>query len=714
MARPVSFQPLDDGGYHFDMGDGGAPLYAAGPEADQMAASLVPSQPMGINPDVARAATGMPQPADAGAERTKLSADEEKKFQAWAKQKAIKDVDAPLSFYDYRGAYKAQAQRGGDQHWTDEFKQHGHPSFSVESNYSKDRGDGGSWVGDTYVPGDAAESGKYGGAGDFDPTDRRTAGLDDAISGALAQGRPPSAIPGGTYGPISSGGPVAPTSAADAARAAQSAPIVAALGAGDGPNVMSSGTKDPRVAAAQAAKMNVAAGFAPGGARRAGAPPPPGAAPLASAAPPPAATGYRQGGFIPASKMIEGPAPIDDDTALGLKRGVTNEMTANTDAGAAGAEQAQKDFDIRQGYQDQLKRLDLNEGIRERIRQDEIEARVKEADATAQAAKNGQIDPGHLWQNTSKPMAAIAMALGGLASGALGTGRNEMQSHFDKMIDDDIHAQEKQLQGKQLDAQSAINMLGQQRQLHGDERSAFLGTKAAKIQSLMGDLDAAAEQYKGTQAEINARKANAGLLVSYNETMAKLQQATTEKVSFKYQPGGPTGPAAATQPIAKDDERFLSLPDGTTIHASSKAQAEEWGQILPAADRVERNVDEATQLLAAPGFQDAERAKLAINQAVNSMAPLVTGGKRSTAMGELETVLETLKTGGTVSSDVSHRTRRALELLKDEAIEARNRIYNSGKRYTDEIIDPKTGTFVHAERPREAHREKLELKQVGD
>lgn len=39
------------------------------------------------------------------------------------------------------------------QHWPDTFKQHGHPTFSVESQYSKGPNDGGRWNGDVYVPG---------------------------------------------------------------------------------------------------------------------------------------------------------------------------------------------------------------------------------------------------------------------------------------------------------------------------------------------------------------------------------------------------------------------------------------------------------------------------------------------------------------------------------------------------------------------------------
>ena len=93
-------------------------------------------------------------------ERTWLTPDEERVFWAWAAANGIGDVDAPESRYDYRGYWKQIASKGGDAtkvyddgvHFTDQFKQHGHPSFSVESQYSEGPWDGGRWIGESYVP----------------------------------------------------------------------------------------------------------------------------------------------------------------------------------------------------------------------------------------------------------------------------------------------------------------------------------------------------------------------------------------------------------------------------------------------------------------------------------------------------------------------------------------------------------------------------------
>jgi hypothetical protein len=93
-------------------------------------------------------------------DRTALLPAEEQAFRAWAATNQITDVDAPESRYDYRGYWKDVAAKGGDQtkdyadgpHFPDTFKQPGHPTFSVESQYSAGPFDGGRWLGEAFVP----------------------------------------------------------------------------------------------------------------------------------------------------------------------------------------------------------------------------------------------------------------------------------------------------------------------------------------------------------------------------------------------------------------------------------------------------------------------------------------------------------------------------------------------------------------------------------
>lgn len=87
-------------------------------------------------------------------ETTRLTPAEEAAFQAWARANDIRDVDHAQSRYDYRGYWKQIASKGGEAtrvyddglHFTDQFKQHGHETFSRESQYSAGPYDGGRWV----------------------------------------------------------------------------------------------------------------------------------------------------------------------------------------------------------------------------------------------------------------------------------------------------------------------------------------------------------------------------------------------------------------------------------------------------------------------------------------------------------------------------------------------------------------------------------------
>lgn len=107
--------------------------------------------PEGVNPS---GTLIEPDPAlQQKAETTKLTPLEEVLFKNWAVANGIKDVDEPNNFYDYRGFFKHTNGQvhppGSSEHFPDTFKQHGHPTFSHDSKYSKGPLDGGMYAGDT-------------------------------------------------------------------------------------------------------------------------------------------------------------------------------------------------------------------------------------------------------------------------------------------------------------------------------------------------------------------------------------------------------------------------------------------------------------------------------------------------------------------------------------------------------------------------------------
>lgn len=81
---------------------------------------------------------------------TALSPREESEFRAWKAKYAPHDSGDD---YDLRGAFKAGVKPSArNGHWPDTFKKPNHETFSVESQYAKDRPDlAGHWEGDVYV-----------------------------------------------------------------------------------------------------------------------------------------------------------------------------------------------------------------------------------------------------------------------------------------------------------------------------------------------------------------------------------------------------------------------------------------------------------------------------------------------------------------------------------------------------------------------------------
>src|SRR5262245_27523265 len=87
-------------------------------------------------------------------ERTPLTPEQETQFQQWIQSNHITDLDKPDSYYDYRDYWKKHGNtpmRFKVDHFPDTYKQHRHPTFSMESKYSREPNDGGRWIGDTFV-----------------------------------------------------------------------------------------------------------------------------------------------------------------------------------------------------------------------------------------------------------------------------------------------------------------------------------------------------------------------------------------------------------------------------------------------------------------------------------------------------------------------------------------------------------------------------------
>lgn len=167
-GNPIALAPLNVTAPRVDPNDNYASLYAAmgaapAPPAPEPAATAL-GRRMGESAQVMRR-RGARVPRVSAAtlprsETTHLSEGDEQRFREWARGAGVQDVDNPQSFYDYRGYWRDIASRGLDPremhddglHFPDTYKQHGHPTFSVESRYSAGPDDGGRWDGEAYIP----------------------------------------------------------------------------------------------------------------------------------------------------------------------------------------------------------------------------------------------------------------------------------------------------------------------------------------------------------------------------------------------------------------------------------------------------------------------------------------------------------------------------------------------------------------------------------
>lgn len=80
-------------------------------------------------------------------EVTSLSPLEEALFRKWATSNKVTDIDNPDAHYDYRGFFKSGTAHSQGNHFPDTWKQHGHPTFSDESQYATPLDpQGGMWI----------------------------------------------------------------------------------------------------------------------------------------------------------------------------------------------------------------------------------------------------------------------------------------------------------------------------------------------------------------------------------------------------------------------------------------------------------------------------------------------------------------------------------------------------------------------------------------
>lgn len=428
--------------------------------------------------------------------------------------------------------------------------------------------------------------------------DMRTASLDDAIQGALAQGRVPGPIAPARRPvnislsdvPITAGPEPTPSRerhtqaeyaqmAADKSRALRQAGAIGGnaadlIGASLDPNNYR--PQFQGAAPASAAPTAQGAPKAAGGAIFAS----PQASRPASALPPGAYV-VREGRFIPHSRTIQSATPVSDETDLNERRAITGQMDTNAAIGEHQAAAEQGRVDIMTDTAGGLQALQDKAATAEAARAERMQAAMDKYGQMQRALQDEQIDPKRLFRNqtdSEKFTNSLLLALGSFGSTLAGSENTGMKL-FMKRIDDDVAAQNKNLENKQQGVANQRGMVAMMREQYGDERAAEAAAKMAYLDMAKQRVDAWAASNGSQAAKDRAAEANAALLTKWNENKAQLERSGTVQTAEAYQPAGVYG-AGGKKPNEADVK-----------HLDTELRKEKIPQAYAALDDLEKAID---------------------------------------------------------------------------------------------------------------------------
>lgn len=461
-------------------------------------------------------------------ERTPLNPRQEQQFRAWAKAGGIKDVDHPDSHYDYRGAFLSGVKAGPDAHWPDTFKQHGHPTFSEESRYSSGPGDGGTWNGDTFVPGQDKQMNEPGSA-DLAPAPARTMEYTDR-GGKISDGTLQPVNSAGLLGEqLSSQAPVeqlvsqdpgtsrAPAEVPQAPRIPIPAPGQGkALYMGNNPYSSTNRTQDqvqadfdkvlkkpslgekPEVTALKALPTQDV--VVPGNETSSDA------APVSSGEDAPNDGPDFKLRSLPTQHIAAADSQNKSDKTVGMyNKAFDATDQANTDINARAQAQskeeqglAQTRIDSAKAAQEDFKRADEeHQGEATQIRHDYSER--------AKDLANYHEDPNRFWnsRNTAQKVSGfLGIALGGFLQGATGRGNPALEM-IDKAVDQDIAAQRHEYEAKKDSLEAQRSSFGMAMEQFHDKIAATNVLRMAAYDRVQADAEMMAAKNKGTVAQNN-------------------------------------------------------------------------------------------------------------------------------------------------------------------------------------------------------------------
>lgn len=210
-------------------------------------------------------------------------------------------------------------------------------------------------------------------------------------------------------------------------------------------------------------------------------------------------------------------------------------------AGQAGAKKAAQEAGFYNEAQKQLRMQQAHEHVAEMQRQDEMAAGMQKLETAMHEAANGKIDPNHFWNSRTtgqKVMAAIALALGGIGGGISGKGGNVGFDIINHAIDRDIEAQKSNLAQKNQAVQNQTGLYNMMRQRFGDERQAYLATRAAYLQNVEMQVHEIAARNDSAIIQGNAQAMLGQVKMQQEQIKAQMAESLGQKALLKQLSGG--------------------------------------------------------------------------------------------------------------------------------------------------------------------------------
>lgn len=371
---------------------------------------------------------------------------------------------------------------------------------------------------------------------------------------------------------------------------------------------------------------------------------------------------------------------LTEATRLGI-----DTQSAMTEAEKARAENLATAFHEENGI---LKQHLDDRAQNEEMRQAKLQEKFADAEKATQELASQSIDSKAFWADKGageKAIAAIAIGLGAAGS-SLAKGPNVAADLINRAVDQNIDAQKANLEKTRGVAQAKMGLVGQYRELLGDERAAEMETRKTLLDAAMRHIDEVTKDSESSIIQARGEQLKAAIYEKYVGVNAQLDAYKQHEMYKDVTTGGP-----GAIPFVKDDGTYLDLPGGLSLKASTPDMANQWRQQVDNIEEIHHSTAGVREMLKNPSLVNSQAVKMHLNNIATSLGGAKIGSPRMTGQGELENITHILDAGGTVTSDMWGRVAKALDVVDASASGAMRRIQNSAPRYTRAKPDGRGG-----------------------